>query len=180
MRGGAKGALCALLAVLGHAGAQANNIGENVGWQFQTTTDKANRAVLEDLRQKRISGYYSAPIYNTTVQRQFNCSVSAAATGSSSGSTAVGNSPSTTGNTASSSGNASQTSVTQGNPADGLSSSVTGQQSNTGAVSSGVVGDVVTRVAGNTSQVLNTSQQNSGNQSSSVSGSSGCQFGPLN
>jgi len=173
-------ALIALAVLLCHGGAQANNIGENVGWQFQTTADKANRAVLEDLRQKRISGYYSAPVYNTTIQRQYNCAVNASANGSTASSTAVGISPSTTGNTSTSSGNASDTTVNQGNPADGLSSSVTGQQSNTGTVSSGVTGNVGTHVSGNTSQVLNTSQQNSGNQSSNVSGSSACQFGPLN
>jgi len=181
MRGRGKLALCsAVVAVLGHSCAWANNVGENGAWQFQSTADKVNRAALEDMRQKRSNGYYSAPVYNTTIERQYNCSVSAASTGSSASSTAIGNSPSTTGNSASSMGNSASTSVTQGNPADGLSNSVFDRQTNTGSVGSAAVGDTSARVSGDTSQVLNTSQNNSGNQSSSVTGSSACQFGPLN
>ena len=45
-----------VLALLSPTAALANNVGENVGWQFQTTADKVNKAYLEDLRQKKQNG----------------------------------------------------------------------------------------------------------------------------
>lgn len=173
-------ASCAvLLALLAPSPLLANNLGENVGWQFQTTTDQVNRAYLEDLRQKKKSGYYAAPVYTTNIDKQYNCSVTSTATGNQSASTATGNSPSTTGHSASSTGNTGTTELTSSSllPASASNSS---DQSNSGSVSSGANGNISTSVEGNTYQTLNTDQTNSGNQLASVTGATACQYGALN
>ena len=156
----------------------ANNLAENFAWQFETTADKLNRAAIEDLRLKRVSGFYSAPIYNTYIDRQYNCSVTSSATGNDSIKSAVGNSPSSGGNSASALGNNDSTSMSPGIGSQG--SAVTGNQSNAGEVESAAKGNVETSVRGDTFQTLNTAQDNSGNQSANVSASNACQFGALN
>jgi hypothetical protein len=158
--------------------AVANNVGESIAWQFETTADKLNRAAIEDLRLKRLSGYYAAPIYNTYIDRQYNCSVTSTATGNDSVKSAVGNSPSSGGNSASSLGNNDSTSMSPGFGSQ--DSSVTGNQTNEGEVESSARGNVSTSVRGDTFQTLNTAQDNSGNQSANVSASNACQFGALN
>lgn len=158
--------------------AVANNVSESIAWQFETTADKLNRAAIEDLRLKRLSGYYAAPIYNTYIDRQYNCSVTSTATGNDSVKSAVGNSPSSGGNSASSLGNNDSTSMSPGFGSQ--DSSVTGNQTNEGEVESSARGDVSTSVRGDTFQTLNTAQDNSGNQSANVSASNACQFGALN
>ncbi|WP_298195240.1 hypothetical protein [Novosphingobium sp.] len=167
-----------ILALLAPTSALANNLGENVGWQFQTTTDKVNKAYLEDLRQKKANGYYAAPVYNTYIDRQYNCSVAATATGNQSSTSAVANSPSTTGHSSSSTGNDSSTSLTSASTTALASTST--DQLNAGSVSSGASGDISTSVRGDNYQALNTSQTNSGNQTASVTGSTACQYSSLN
>lgn len=172
-------AVCAaLLSVASPGAAVANNVGESIAWQFETTADKLNRAAIEDLRLKRLSGYYAAPIYNTYIDRQYNCSVTSTATGNDSVKSAVGNSPSSGGNSASSLGNNDSTSMSPGFGSQ--DSSVTGNQTNEGEVESSARGNVSTSVRGDTFQTLNTAQDNSGNQSANVSASNACQFGALN
>ena len=158
--------------------AHANNLAENLAWQFETTADKLNRAAIEDLRLKRLSGYYAAPIYNTYIDRQFNCSVNSTATGNDSVKSAVGNSPSSGGNSSSALGNNDPTSMSSG--FGSTDSTVTGEQSNKGEVESSARGNVSTSVRGDTFQTLNTDQGNSRNQSANVSASNACQFGALN
>lgn len=159
--------------------AAANNVGENVGWQFDTSADKVNKAYLEDLRQKRASGYYAAPIYNTYIDRQYNCSVSSTATGNEGTNTTLANAPSTTGNSASASGNANQNDTAPGYGAG--STSVSGTQTNGGEVESEANGDIQSSVSDTaTWQALNSDQQNSGNQTASVSASNACSFSALN
>lgn len=167
----------AVAIVLGASPALANNVGENVGWQFQTTTDKVNKAYLEDLRQKKKNGYYATPVYNTYIDRQYNCTVSATATGNQSSSNAVGNSPSTSGHSANATGN--NDTIQSGAGTDG-SNWVTSGQTNSGDVDADAFGQISTRVRGDVYQALNTDQQNSGDQSASVDGSTACQFGALN
>jgi len=167
-----------LLGVVLPGAAVANNVGESIAWQFETTADKLNRAAIEDLRLKRLSGYYAAPIYNTYIDRQYNCSVTSTATGNDSVKSAVGNSPSSGGNSASALGNNDSTSMSPGFGSQG--SSVTGNQTNEGEVESSARGNVSTSVRGDTFQTLNTAQDNSGNQSANVSASNACQFGALN
>lgn len=163
--------LCAVPAV-------ANNVGENGAWQFETTADMANRVFIEDMRQKKKSGYYAAPIYTTNIDKQYNCAVSSLAAGNQSTSSSVANSPSTTGNSASSIGNTDSTSLYPGT--NGSSDSIFGSQSNDGSVGSAVTGNVEANVRGDAFQTLNTTQTNSGNQTADVTSSNACQFGVLN
>jgi hypothetical protein len=160
------------------AAGNANNVNESHAWQFETTAEKLNRAAIEDLRLKRLSGFYAAPIYNTYIDRQFNCSISPVATGNGSEKTAIGNAPSTSGNSSSALGNNDTTSMSPELVSPEIT--VTGNQSNEGEVGSTASGDVSTSVRGDTFQTLNTAQDNSGNQSANVSASNACQFGPLN
>lgn len=158
--------------------AAANGLGENGAWQFQTAQDKANLAAIEAMRQTRISGGYAAPIYTTNIGKQFNCAVSAQATGNQGTSTAVGNSPSSSGNSSSSTGNSSSSTLGLGTGSS--TASLTGTQQNPGEVSASSSGSVGTSVEGNSYQALNTTQTNSGTQSSSVASSNACAFGVLN
>ena len=153
----------------------ANNYGESLGWQFKTSTDRANQAAVLDMIGKRRGGYYAAPIYTTNIARQYNCSVTATATGNSGAQTALANSPTVTGATSTATGNESATTV-----GDGHGTSVDGAQSNNGAVSSGVTGATVTNVHGTAWQALNSDQTNSGNQTAGVQGSNACAFAALN
>ncbi|CAN5665336.1 hypothetical protein BH10PSE14_BH10PSE14_43320 [soil metagenome] len=156
--------------------AQANNYGESLAWQFQTASDRANQAAILDLIQKRRGGYYAAPIYNTSIARQINCTIAANATGNSDAQSAVANSPSVTGASAAATGNASGTSIDAGRA--GATSDT--QQTNSGHVTSGVTGATQTSVQGAARQALNAVQSNSGNQSASVQGSNACAFAALN
>lgn len=170
--------LACVVTVFPTGSALANNVGENYSWQFETTNDKVNRAYLEDMRQKKQSGYYAAPVYNTYIDRQYNCSVSSSALGNQSSSTAIGNSPTASGHNASSTGNTGTTDVQQGSSP--TTSSVSGSQSNTGEVESSASGEIETTVRGDTYQALNSDQNNSGDQSASVTASNACQFGAIN
>ena len=156
--------------------ALANNYGESLAWQFKTSTDRANQAAVLDLIEKRRGGTYAAPIYNTNIARQYNCSIAATATGNSGAQTALANSPTVTGATSTATGNVSATTVSEGHG----SAAVEGAQSNSGAVSSGVTGATVTKVHGTASQALNSDQANSGNQTATVQDSRACAFAALN
>ncbi len=152
----------------------ANNAGENIAWQFDTPTDQAAKMYLEEARQRRLNGFYSAPVYNTFIDRQYNCSVNSTATGNLSSSNAVANSPSSTGHSADSTGNQNDTTDSSGNLASGGSNS--NVQENEGSVSSGSRGDISTSVRGDNFQALNTDQVNSGNQDSTINDSTACQY----
>ncbi len=168
------GALSLVLAL--HApSASANNVGENAAWQFQTSADKANQAMVQDMIQKRRSGYYAAPVYTTTIGRQFNCNVNATAQGNSGTNSTIANSPSTSGAAANATGNdnATQAWGTEGGGVDST-------QGNSGNVGSSVNGSTSTSVHGSATQALNSNQSNSGDQSASVEGSAACAFGALN
>ena len=155
--------------------AQANNYGESAGWQFRTTADRVNQAAILDMIEKRKAGYYAAPVYQTTIERQFNCGISSTATGNAGTQTALANSPSVSGATSTSTGNASDT-VASG----GTGAASTTRQANSGAVSSGVTGDTAASGYGSATQALNSNQTNSGEQAASVTSSTACQFGALN
>ena len=64
-------ALAAIALVSSPVPALANNYGESLAWQFKTSTDRANQAVLLDLIAKKRGGYYAAPVYTTNVARQY-------------------------------------------------------------------------------------------------------------
>jgi len=155
----------------------ANNYGESVAWQFQTTADKVNQAIIQDLIQKRKHGMYAAPVYNTYVDKQFNCTVQSSAVGNSATNGQVGNSPTTSGAVSNAIGNTSTTDVHGGKLGSSSGTDVTGTQDNSGDIHSNIDGGTSTDVRGDVDQVLNNTQTNSGNQSASVSGSTGCAFG---
>jgi hypothetical protein len=128
--------------------------------------------------QKRKRGYYSAPVYTTNIDRQYNCNVTASAQGNQGTNATTANSPTTDGAKSDATGNANSSNVTGGFGADGGADS---DQTNSGAVGSSVWGGTSTNVTGWASQALNSKQTNSGDQSANVSGSTGCKFaGVLN
>ncbi|OYW89038.1 MAG: hypothetical protein B7Z20_01040 [Sphingobium sp. 32-64-5] len=155
--------------------AHANNYGESLAWQFRTSADRVNLAVIADLIEKRRSGYYQAPVYNTAIERQYNCDITSSALGNSDNQTALANSPSVTGATSSANGNVSETDVSTGSGA-----SAGTDQANSGAVSASVRGGTSATGSGTATQALNSTQTNSGDQSASVSASTACAFGMLN
>ncbi len=152
--------------------AAANNVAENHAWQFDTSADKVNKAAVLDMIEKKRNGYYAPPVYITNIDRQYNCSVSATATGNQGTNTNIANAPTTSGPSSSAVGNNNETDV------DGwhASSDVASDQGNSGDVGSSVRGSVSTRVSGSPDQALNSTQTNSGDQSASVGGSTACQF----
>ncbi|WP_261370844.1 hypothetical protein [Sphingobium sp. B2] len=162
---------CLALALPAHA----NNYGESLGWQFRTSADRVNQAAILDLIEKRKAGSYAAPVYQTTIERQFNCGISSTATGNADTQTALANSPSVSGATATSTGNASDSGIAGRSD---LASST--DQANSGSIAAGVTGDSIATGYGSATQALNSSQTNSGDQTASVSSSTACKFGALN
>ncbi len=77
--------------------AHAQEVGENRAWQFETPQEIAARAAVADLIAKQRAGIYAAPVYNTVIARQYNCSVVATATGNSGAQSALANSPTVAG-----------------------------------------------------------------------------------
>ncbi len=170
------GMLGVVISVISVHAALANGAGESAAWQFQSRADKVSQAVVQDMIQKRRTGYYTAPVYTTNIDKQINCNQSSNATGNQSSLGATALSPSSSGAKSDATGNAN--SNTAPNGAEGSSSS--SDQANSGSVGSSVRGDTTTRVSGSADQALNNHQDNSGNQSASLAGSTGCTFGVLN
>ncbi|PLK24405.1 hypothetical protein [Novosphingobium sp. TH158] len=137
----------------------------------------ANMAYIEEIRRKNQSGAYNSPTYtyNIATQNNFSCSNSASSSGNSGSTTASANTPSATGASGSSFGNQTTASEsTQGLTGDVVLNS---GQDNTGPVLATVTGDSFSDASNNLSrQVLNTIQDNSGLQDSSINGSNGCSF----
>ncbi|MBB3862456.1 hypothetical protein GGQ88_003757 [Novosphingobium hassiacum] len=169
---GGRTAVAVLCALALASPALANNYGESAAWQFRTSADRANQAAILDLIEKRRAGGYANPTYTTTIERQYNCGVTATATGNAGTQTALAHSPTTTGSVADAQGNASDSIVDGGSGSNG--------QSNSGVVSASISGGTSVAVDGAAWQALNSTQTNSGAQSVSVAGSTGCTFGALN
>lgn len=153
--------------------ARAQGVSENRSWQFATPQDLAARTAALDLMMKQRAGVYAAPVYNTTIDRQYNCSVGASATGNSGTQSAVANSPTVTGTSAHATGNASASDV-------GSDGGVAVDQHNGGAVGAAATGSTAASVSGSAFQALNSDQRNAGVQSARVEGSTACGFGALN
>lgn len=182
--------------------AVANGLNENGAWQFQTQQDRAHKNAVVDLMERKKAGFYDAmrPNYNysTYIDRQYNCTVSAATSGNtgSNATTASTSSPTVT-STGSTSSSTAANAATNGQAQSGLSGvvvsgtgptpagTVDNTQSNTGALNSGVSGSPTSAATGPVStggtseQVLNSQQNTSGTLTASVSGSTAC-VGPLN
>lgn len=183
----------------------ANGWFEDRPWQFNTSADKANKAFVLDLYEKKKGGYYdswkqSYYITNnntTNIDTQINCTVSATAVGNSASNGQTANSPvvNTSGsNTSTSSGNSANNGINNDDPSGVVvvnnnnqppGSAIDNNQSNSGDISSGVnnspinVGSTVN--TGDATQNLNNNQTNNGTQSASVTDSTACAMaGPIN
>lgn len=154
----------------------ANNYGESASWQFAGPQDLAAQAAARDLIERRRGGVFAAPIYNTQIDRQYNCSIAATATGNSGVQSAVANSPSVSGATSNATGNSNATGVGEA----GGATRVGNGQLNGGAITSSVLGGTGATVRGTAWQALNSTQSNSGDQTASVHGANACAFGALN
>lgn len=153
--------------------AQANNVTENGAWQLPSTGEKVNKAYLERLRLEQNAKAFGAPVYNTVVQRQYNCSVASSALGTTSTAGAYGLTSSQAGHASNALGNSETSAINSG---AGGGNSVSGSQSNDAPINSGATGNVSVGIQGNPNQVLNNEQTNSGSQTASVDGSSACNF----
>jgi len=156
--------------------ALAQEVSENRAWQFETPQEQAARTATLDIMMKRRGGIYAAPIYNTTIARQYNCSVSATAAGNSDTQSATANSPTVSGPGSAATGNAG---TTQG-AGDSGSTAIDVEQRNAGNVTSTASGISAANVTGPARQALNSTQTNSGDQSASVRSSTACGFGAIN
>lgn len=194
---GSAGAFCA--AVVPLANAQVWAI-EGLPWQFETSADKANKAIVLDVIERKKGGYYDSfhttnyITNNTTIKRQYNCGVSATSTGSAADTAqqATVSSPSTSntsGNYLDATGNSSATgplenySGRNGGQGGGTPSAST-DQNNSGDVSSQAWRSPsnsrsgrIDASRGRSDQVLNVDQNNTGTQTANVTGSTGCDFG---
>ena len=163
----------ALVAAATPAGAQ--EISENRAWQFETPQEIAARTALLDLIVKRGAGIYAAPVYNTTIARQYNCSVAATAAGNSGSQAATANAPIVTGAASTATGNAAT--VQNGGEAE---TAIDSAQRNSGPIGSTAIGSTSASADGSAWQALNSTQSNSGDQRAQVQGSTACGFGALN
>lgn len=184
--------------------ALSNGFGESGAWQFQTSQEKVNRATLLDMLEKKKAGFYdsfrSTYNYNTYIDRQVNCTMTAANTANAgTNSTTAATSSPTLSSSGTTSANAAANSGSSGLSQAGLNGvltpsqtgntptgSLSNTQSNSGALNSGVTGSsttsstgAVSANGGTTDQVLNSDQSNSGALSASISGSTACS-GTLN
>jgi len=180
----------------------ANGLGENGSWQFQTTQDRVNKGAIVDLIERKKGGFYdSFKVTNintsyTYVDKQFNCTLSSQASGNAdqSSMSALTSSPTVTNSastTSATTANEATNALTQNgvpgvvlaslSPSYPYNGSLGNNQANNGALNSAVNGSAthsntgpVSAGGSNTDQVLNSTQNNSGSQSSSISGSTAC------
>jgi hypothetical protein len=164
------------VAAVASSAALANGLFENRPWQFQTSADRANKAIVLDLIERKKGGFFDAfgPAQNTFFN--MDCVITADATGTNSESemTASTSSPhiapgsdlvaDSTGNEALNAGGSGPLNNTQTN---------TGNQSSSVFDNTATVGDVDAS-GGTSDQVLNNDQVNLGDQHASVNDSTAC------
>ena len=171
-------------------GVFANGLGENRSWQFNSSADKANKAFVADMIERKKGGFYDGfdnnfitSNYNTTnIGTQINCTNAANATGNIADNQQAG--PSTVSNSnpdviADSTGNIADNQANSDGASSGASPNIGGSQTNDGNVDSSVsnsnINSGVSGVSnGNTAQTLTNNQDNSGNQTAGVDGSTAC------
>ena len=162
--------------------APANGWLENRPWQFNTSADRANNALLLDMIERKKGGFYdgfSTTVNNhstTNIGTQVNCANTADATGNEAGNSQLANSPDVD-NTASIDSGA--TGNDADNSTEGGGSDVGNTQDNSGDVSSDVADSNTSSSvgpinAGSSRQDLRNRQDNSGDQHASVTGSTAC------
>lgn len=160
---------CATAAILlvGAGSALGNGLGESASWQFDSTTDKANRANVAAVISKERAGYGPGDTYVTYDVKGdlVNCNLNSSAVGNTSETTqdAPIGSPDLT---LSSSVNADSTGNEATNSTAGGSTDAT--VSDGGMVDSATgIGDTTTQTAEN-STALNSDQANAGSQLSTI------------
>lgn len=176
--------------------ALANGYGESGSWNFLTQTDRVNKGYVLDMIEKRKNGFYNAIKstynYNTNIDKQVNCTLSAVTNGTS-GSSALDATTSSPvlNNTGTTSASGAANSASNGLSQAGLAGvfntnaappgSISSGQSSSGALNSSISGasnsastGQVAANGGMTEQVLNSQQTNSGVLTSSISASSAC------
>jgi hypothetical protein len=161
--------------------ALANGWYESRPWQFDTTADKANKAAVLDMIERKKGGYYdgfSTTINNnstTNVGTQINCNNLASAIGNEATNGQSANSPSV-------SNDSDTNSSANGNVADNGAGhgggDIGNDQGNSGDVSSGITGSTSSSSGpingGPSDQALNNTQDNSGNQTATLTDSTAC------
>ena len=171
----------AAIGLLPSGAALANGSYENRSWQFDTSADKANKAGVVDMIERKKGGYYDGfkaiiTNHNTTnIGTQVNCNNSADARGNAADNSQTANSP-TVGNSAGTSSAATGNAASNGS--DGKAGVDSGQ-TNSGTISSGISNTSTSTssgaiTTGSSNPVLNNSQQNSGAQTASIAGSTAC------
>lgn len=164
--------------------ANANGWLEDRPWQFETSTDQANKAAVTDLIEKKKGGYYDSfktkNIYNTTntnnnttyIDHQVNCSVTSAASGNTGSNTMTGSASSptvtnTSSNNSTTTGNSATNGVAVGSPSGVVLSTsdpsnpnnLNNNQTNTGTLGSGVTGSSTSATSGQISANGGTTNQ---------------------
>lgn len=162
--------------VLFSASATANGLFENRPWQFDTSADKANKAFVLDMIERKKGGFYDAfgPASNTFYN--MDCYINASATANENTSTvdATTSSP-TTGGTVTGTATANEALNGGGggplnNTQENTGNQTTNQDNNDLSVGS------VDASGGTNSQILNNSQTNTGDQTAEVNDSTACKF----
>lgn len=187
MRLVARLAMASAVMMGGVGAASANGWYESRPWQFDTSADKANKAAILDLIERKKGGYYdgfSTTINNnntTNVGTQINCNNLADATANEAANSQTSNSPDVnnqSGIDSSANGNVADNDTDSGWKR-GSGSGVGNDQDNSGSVSSGVDNSETNSSSGainvgDSDQDLKNHQNNSGNQYASISGSTAC------
>lgn len=176
-----KGAVIALL--LATAGtavpASANGLYENRSWQFMSTADRANKAIVADLIERKKGGFFDSfgPPRVTNNIFDMDCFIAADATGNA----AKGSADATTSSPTTSPGSdlVADSTGNEALNAGGGGGPLNSDQTNTGNQQASVsdntasVGDVDAS-GGTTTQILNNDQENWGDQHAKVIDSNAC------
>jgi hypothetical protein len=178
-----------MMAVLLAAGpeiAGASGLGESRPWQFQTTGDKANKAAVVDLIERKRGGFYDGFNTYTYIGSQLNCTNSANATANIAENGQAGPRTESNGQPTIESitqANAASTSADVNGPLQTTDDTVSqdGQQSNSGDqltdVSENFLDTGLGSVRnGSTQQDIENDQFNSGNQDAAIDTSTACNF----
>lgn len=169
-------ATSALIVIMSGA-ASANGLFENRSWQFRTSADRANNAVVLDMIERKKGGYYDGfsvtNNHTTNIGTQVNCSNVADATGNIAQNSQTANSPNVNNSTETSSSSAGN--VADNNTAGDGQDGIGNDQGNSGNVSSGISNSNTSSSSGPinggpSNQDLHNHQNNSGNQYASASG----------
>lgn len=153
-------------------GAEANGLFENRSWQFQTSTDRANKAVVLDLIERKKGGFFDSFAPPSVTNHFTNCNLVADAAGNVSTSDMYASTSSPeiapgSNMTADSTGNDAINSQGGDGPLNNDQSNTGNQHANV-SDNTATVGDVDAS-GGTTNQTSNNVQNNTGNQTINLS-----------